>query len=113
MALFIFCIFVFSPFFIFSIFYFFLLATGSFFCVFPLFLFFRLFSPLVYVFFSLSKVTRMIGVPLVAKQGSFVYIFWLCSSFYFPPVGLHTQLFTIELFTIDLITCELIYIPIC
>src|SRR6218665_1672143 len=103
MALFIFCIFVFSPFFIFSIFYFFLLATGSFFCFFPLayFCFSFFFSPLVYVFFSLSKVTRMIGVPLVAKQGSFVYIFWLCSSFSFPSV--HTQLFTIELFTIDLI----------
>src|SRR6218665_3299028 len=39
------------------------------------FLFFSFFSHLVYVFFSLSKVTRMIGVPLVAKQGSFVIFF--------------------------------------
>src|SRR6218665_2248743 len=74
MALFIFCIFFFSLFFIFSPHFliFFLWPTGSFFFFFVFFLFF---SPHVYVFFSLSKVTRIIGVPLVAKEGSFVYIY--------------------------------------
>src|SRR6218665_2182561 len=94
------------------------------------FLFFPLFSPLVYVFFSLSKVTRMIGVPLLSKQSSFLIFFFFSTFFFslskvtrmigvplvakqgsfviffgfaalfFPSV--HTQLFTIELFTMDL-----------
>src|SRR6218665_4036664 len=104
--------FLYSVYFSSLLFFIFFPLSNFFFCFSPLFLFVSFFFLLSYMyFFSLSKVTRMIGVPLVAKQGSFVYIFWLCSSFSFSSV--HTQLFTIELFTMDLITCELIYIPIC
>src|SRR6218665_871270 len=87
MALFIFCIFLFSPFFHFFPHFLSFFSFGPqalFSCFFPLFLFFSFFfSPLVYVFFPLSKVTRMIGVPLVAKQGSFVCIFLALQLFFF------------------------------
>ena len=73
--------------------------------IFPL-SFFNFFYSVFSLFLFFSKVTRMIGVSLVAKQGSFVYSFLALQLFSFP--SLHTQLFTI-----DLITCELIYIPIC
>src|SRR6218665_4094239 len=69
-------------FFTFSTFFFWPQAPFSVFSLYFCFSFFFLLSYMY--FFSLSKVTRMIGVPLVAKQGSFVYIFWLCGSFYFP-----------------------------
>src|SRR6218665_1724364 len=78
MALFIFCIFFlfFSLFPSFSIFFSFLFSV-----------FFLIFFSSRICFFSLSKVTRIIGVPLVAKQGSlYIYFFGLCSSFSFPSV---------------------------
>src|SRR6218665_3789470 len=69
--------------------FFFLLAHRLLFCFFLLFsafFFFFLLSYIYMYFFLIYRLTRMIGVPLVAKQGSFVYCFWLCSSFSFPSV---------------------------
>ena len=93
---------------------FFLLAHRLFFCFFLLFLIFSFFLLSYMYFFSLSKVTQMIGVPLVAKQGSFCIYFLLALQLFFFTISRSTYtIITIELFTMDLITCELIYIPIC
>jgi len=94
MALFIFCIFVFSPFFIFSIFYFFSFVPQALFSVFSLYFCFfpSLFSSRICIFFLYLKWPEWLG-PLYWPNRALLYIYFLALQLFFFSISTDTIIY--------------------